>query len=216
MLFRSAIVLLSIVAALGATSYCEDNNKNQDVCFATVEDGSQCAFCTSGAVGNTCLKEEDAKGLPSSVFKCSYKTLAAAPAPLKDASVTYCEDNNKDKQTCLSTVEDGEQCAFCTSGAVGNTCLKASDAKGLPTSVFKCVYDGYLRTAPVAAAAPVPVNTAAAATCEESNKSQSVCLSTVEDGSQCAFCTSGAVGNSCLKAEDAKGLPPSVFRCVYA
>ena len=140
MLFRSAIVLLSIVAALSTTTYCEDNSKNQDTCFATVEDGTQCAFCTSGAVGNTCLKEDDAKGLPASVFKCSYKDAVAVSAPLKVSTTTYCEDNNKSQSICLATVEDGSQCAFCTSGAVGNTCLKAEDAKGLPSSVFKCVY----------------------------------------------------------------------------
>lgn len=125
---RSVILLILVIQIFSNT--CEDSNKDQNTCLSTSEDGVTCAFCSSGAVGNTCLKETDAKGLPSSVFKCTYKTLSTTSST--------CETSNKDKATCLSASESGEKCVFCTSGAVGNTCLKSSDAQGLPSSVFKC------------------------------------------------------------------------------
>ena len=77
------------------------------------------------------MKESDAQGLPESVFKCEYSTLTAAAT---------CESANKDQDTCFATTEGGENCAWCTSGAVGNTCMVESDAKDLPESVFHCDY----------------------------------------------------------------------------
>lgn len=196
-MFSKILTVAAFVAMASAATTCEDASKDEATCMATTEDGENCSWCTSGAVGNSCLKESDAQGLPASVFKCSYSSyfhLAAA---------TTCEAAAKDEATCLAASEGGESCSYCTSGAVGNSCLKESDAQGLPSSVFKCTYNTYL-------------NFGAPATCEAAAKDKSTCLAATEDGESCAYCTSGAVGDSCMKASDAEGLPSSVFKCDYA
>ncbi len=52
------------------------------------------------------------------------------------AAATTCEGITS-KSTCMSTSEAGEHCAWCTSGAVGNSCLPETDAKGLPVRIFE-------------------------------------------------------------------------------
>lgn len=59
---------------------------------------------------------------------------------LSSSLATKCEDYKKDEKKCLSTIEDGIACAFCSSAAVGTTCTKETDAKTLPASVFECEY----------------------------------------------------------------------------
>ena len=56
---------------LGATG-CEAHNSDKTTCLKTKEGTEKCAFCQSGAVGSECVNESDAKGLPSSVFTCTY------------------------------------------------------------------------------------------------------------------------------------------------
>ena len=70
------IVLLVTLAFLfaGAQAACEDYGTNKAKCLASVEDGVKCASCTSAAAGTNCMKETDAKGLPTSVFQCTYQT----------------------------------------------------------------------------------------------------------------------------------------------
>jgi ribonuclease T2 len=51
---------------------------------------------------------------------------------LLQALAQNCEDITS-QSTCLS-----KSCAWCTSGAVGNTCLPKADAANLPSSVFTC------------------------------------------------------------------------------
>ena len=122
-----------------AASTCESFNSDKSKCLTATEGGDKCAYCTSGAVGSECIKETDAKGLPSSVFQCSYAALAATAA-------STCESFNSDKSKCLAATEGGDKCAYCTSGAVGSECIKETDAKGLPSSVFQCAYaKSYLR-----------------------------------------------------------------------
>ena len=41
----------------------------------------------------------------------------------------------------------GEPCAWCHSGSSGDSCMKQSDAEGLPTSVFQCKYQAYTEAA---------------------------------------------------------------------
>ena len=45
-----------------------------------------------------------------------------------------------DQSTCMTSSEGSEACAWCTSGAVGTSCQKASDAQALPSAVFECSY----------------------------------------------------------------------------
>jgi len=130
MLLQSSMALLQGTAAASTT--CDAYNADEKKCLSSTESGAKCAYCTSGAVGAECLKEDDAKSLPSSVFRCTYQT-----ASLKAAG---CESHNSDKTTCLKSTESGEKCAYCTSGAVGSECVKESDAKALPSSVFHCDY----------------------------------------------------------------------------
>ena len=128
-------LLFMLFAAVRATD-CDAYNTNQATCLkSTGSDGVKCAYCTSGAVGSECINEDDAKGLPSSVFRCTYQT-----ASKTTNSASGCEAQNKDKTTCLKTKEGSEKCAYCTSGAVGSECVKESEAKGLPASVFSCTY----------------------------------------------------------------------------
>jgi hypothetical protein len=125
-------ILITVAASNVATSTeCYDNTK-ETACMSATENGESCSWCTSAAVGNSCMKESDAKGLPSSVFKCEYQTYL-------DEAAVECYDNTKET-ACMSATENGESCSWCTSAAVGNSCMKESDAKGLPSSVFKCEY----------------------------------------------------------------------------
>jgi hypothetical protein len=171
---------------------CTTHTSEKD-CMSSTEGAETCAWCTSGAVGNSCFKTSDAQGLPSSVFRCEYQSAYGLGAE-------ECTVHTSEKE-CMSSTEGEEACSWCTSGAVGNTCFKESDAKGLPSSVFRCEY----QTAYGFAADPE-------CTTHTSEKS---CMSSVEGAETCAWCTSGAVGNSCFKTSDAQGLPSSVFRCEY-
>lgn len=45
-----------------------------------------------------------------------------------------------DEKTCMSSSEGSEACAWCSSGAVGTSCQKESEAKQLPSAVFECEY----------------------------------------------------------------------------
>jgi len=89
-----------------------------------------CSWCESGAVGASCMSNEDAAGLPSSVFTCTTKLEVATTG-------TSCE-SIKNESTCMSSSEGSQTCAWCTSGAVGASCMTHDDAAGLPSSVFQC------------------------------------------------------------------------------
>lgn len=63
-MFMRLVVLAAVMAAaLGAS--CDDLSSQSD-CFA-----QSCSWCTSGAVGDSCVSAEDAAALPSAVFSCS-------------------------------------------------------------------------------------------------------------------------------------------------
>ena len=66
------LVSLCVVFAF-ANALCSDYSKNQASCLKSSEDGVKCSFCSSAAAGTTCMKETDAKTLPSSVFQCTYQ-----------------------------------------------------------------------------------------------------------------------------------------------
>ena len=67
--------------------------------------------------------------------KCVYES-SSVKSTSKGAS---CDDIS-DKETCMSTMESDEACAWCESGAVGTSCQKQSDAESLPSAVFECSY----------------------------------------------------------------------------
>jgi hypothetical protein len=58
---------------------------------------------------------------------------------LNSTSTDTCDSVTTEK-ACMNGSEDKEACSWCQSAAVGNTCFKESDAKGLPSSVFQCEY----------------------------------------------------------------------------
>ncbi len=66
-------ITLAVVLAF-ANALCSDYSKNQASCLKATEDGVKCSFCSSAAAGTTCMKETDAKTLPSSIFQCTYQT----------------------------------------------------------------------------------------------------------------------------------------------
>jgi len=92
---------------------------------------SKCSWCTSGAVGASCMNPADAAGLPSSVFTCTSKVSSGAYHFL---STSACEGVTSES-ACNNSAAD---CSWCTSGAVGASCMSSADAAGLPSSVFTC------------------------------------------------------------------------------
>ena len=133
--------LICVILALGnAASTCE-NITSQSSCAA-----SKCSWCTSGAVGASCMDPADAAGLPSSVFTCT----TSVKNPYYFLSTSDCEGITSDS-TCTSNSD----CAWCTSGAVGSSCMDATDAHGLPASVFSCTY-GKSAVATATVSAPSP------------------------------------------------------------
>jgi len=102
-----------------SASSCESMT-NQSKCGAD----STCAWCTSAAVGDSCMDAKDAAGLPAAVFTCSTPKLIASSS---------CED-----QTSENKCTSDSSCSWCTSAAVGDSCMSASDAKSLPAAVFTC------------------------------------------------------------------------------
>jgi len=93
---------------------------------------NKCSWCTSGAVGASCMSPDDAAGLPSSVFTCTSK-LSSGNA-YHFLSTSKCESVTSES-ACNSSAEN---CEWCTSGAVGASCMSSADAAGLPSSVFTC------------------------------------------------------------------------------
>ena len=93
-----------------------------------------CSWCESGAVGSSCMSNQDAASLPSSVFTCT-----SSVTELAATGSTACEDI-KNEDTCMSSSEGSQTCSWCTSGAVGASCMKHDDAAGLPSSVFQCTF----------------------------------------------------------------------------
>merc|ERR1711871_1055813 len=129
---------------------------------------------------------------------CVYESSVAAPKPKAAAASSTCEGiTNKD--TCMSSMEGDEACAWCESGAVGTSCQKQSDAESLPAAVFACEYQ----------------QAYAAYTAPSKPKKDTDCSQCTGDGpcAQCAQCTDmkdgpcapcwsddNAAGQACLPA----------------
>jgi len=62
-MFHLIVSLALLVVALASS--CEDQTSSSN-CLQT----SNCSWCTSGAVGASCMDSSDASGLPASVFTC--------------------------------------------------------------------------------------------------------------------------------------------------
>jgi len=73
-LFFSYLAVSSALHSNYAATTCDQYTSSKDQCLTASENGVECAYCTSAAVGALCAPETDAKGLPSSVFKCQYQT----------------------------------------------------------------------------------------------------------------------------------------------
>merc|ERR1712146_710731 len=94
-----------------------------------------CAPCWSddNAAGQACLP-----ACSSCYTVDNYiKTMYGVGATKKDSATC---DGITDEKTCMSSSEGSEACAWCTSGAVGTSCQKQSDAESLPAAVFACEY----------------------------------------------------------------------------
>ena len=71
------IVIAALMNAASADSKCE-GIKNESGCVSYSSES--CSWCTSGAVGASCMSSSDAVGLPSSVFTCkSNNSVAVEP-----------------------------------------------------------------------------------------------------------------------------------------
>ena len=192
-------------------STCESIT-DESTCMSSSEGSEACSWCSSGAVGTSCQTESEAKSLPSAVFECEYQTAYAAytsdekpkntKSEFKKKKESTCEAH-MDESSCMSSSEGDEACSWCSSGAVGTSCQKESEAKALPSAVFECEY----QTAYAAYVKP-------SGTCEDITD-ESTCMSSSEGSEACSWCSSGAVGTSCQTESEAKSLPSAVFECEY-
>jgi hypothetical protein len=188
----AVVAAAGFASAYGAESTTCDTYTKEDKCLAGSEGSEHCSWCSSGAVGKSCMKESDAKSLPTSVFSCTYVSAYGAEPATCD---TYTKEDK-----CLAGSEGSEHCSWCSSGAVGKSCMKESDAKSLPTSVFSCEYAKTFLTS---------------TTCD-SYTNEKNCMVNSEGTEKCSWCSSAAAGKLCLKQSDAKTLPSSVFACEYS
>jgi GH25 family lysozyme M1 (1,4-beta-N-acetylmuramidase) len=203
-----------------STSDCESVS-DQKTCTSS----SGCSWCDSAAVGSSCMSSGDAAGLPAAVFTCTdaslSKKLGVTAKPSADnyyfMSTGDCESIS-DESKCTST----SGCSFCSSAAVGDSCMSSDDAAGLPAAVFTCkdakvsskkkLFAGvgsWFDKPVLKATAPVT-----ATTCESITDSKT-CLSTQQGSEHCAWCESSAVKSSCYAQHDAQELPKAVFDCSY-
>jgi len=180
LVFTVAVVLLA-VAGLAAATDC-DSMTSKSACAT-----ASCSWCTSGAVGDSCVSPEDAAALPSAVFSCS----PSVTASYHFMTTSSCEAET-DADKCTST----SGCSWCDSAAVGSSCMSSDDAAALPSSVFTCKD------------ASVSYQFLAASSCEAVS-AEDKCTST----SGCSWCDSAAVGFSCMSSDDAAALPSAVFTC---
>ncbi len=190
-----------------STSDCESVS-DQKTCTSS----SGCSWCDSAAVGSSCMSSDDAAGLPAAVFTCTdasvSKKLGVTAKPSTDnyyfMSTSDCESVS-DQKTCTSS----SGCSWCDSAAVGSSCMSSDDAAGLPAAVFTCT-DASVSKKLGATAKPSADNYYFMSTGDcESISDESKCTST----SGCSFCSSAAVGDSCMSSDDAAGLPAAVFTC---
>lgn len=79
--FLSSIFTVAYAWGSGSDT-CEQYTGNKASCMKASESGVKCAYCTSAAVGSLCAPEDQAKGLPSSVFKCEYQAVSDAAIPM--------------------------------------------------------------------------------------------------------------------------------------
>ena len=68
-------IVCALLSAVFADSACE-GIKNQSTCTSYSKES--CAWCTSGAVGASCMSAADAAGLPSSIFTCTTASASAS------------------------------------------------------------------------------------------------------------------------------------------
>jgi len=71
-------IAIALIASVFADSKCE-GIKNESSCLSYAAES--CSWCTSGAVGASCMSASDASGLPSSVFTCNTSTAVKAVEP---------------------------------------------------------------------------------------------------------------------------------------
>jgi len=83
--FVLATVVIAIMGAVFADSKCE-GIKNESSCLSYSSES--CSWCTSGAVGASCMSAADAAGLPSSVFTCTTNTPRLKAAPVLQVDTT--------------------------------------------------------------------------------------------------------------------------------
>jgi len=70
-------------------------------------------------------------GSPSS-FTCTGTTTAT------NSNYNFLSTSECDSATSASTCNSNSNCTWCTSAAVGNSCVSKDDAASLPTSIFTC------------------------------------------------------------------------------
>ncbi len=192
-------VLFATLTYVTAAATC-DSYTSEKSCMAASEGSDHCSWCSSAAAGKLCLKESDAKTLPTSVFECKYVSAYSAAA-----AAATCDSYTSEK-SCMAASEGSDHCSWCSSAAAGKLCLKESDAKTLPTSVFECEYVSAYSNPMLRATVKDDV------VCFDYTD-EKTCMVKTEGAMKCCWCTSAAVGASCNNDVDAHALPSSVFHC---
>ena len=117
--------------------------KDKAKCLANSEDGVKCASCTSAAAGTNCMKETDAKGLPSSVFQCTYQSSALESSPvavnststLTSDTVISCSPFEAEAWNCVKYARDRQP--KLPTGL--ETCADKKNAANSPNPKVGCV-----------------------------------------------------------------------------
>ena len=81
-MFRFIVVLVALFVVATAWEYSKDAGFTATSCENIASDSkcladSSCSWCTSAAVGDSCMDAKDADGLPAAVFTCSTSTSKA-------------------------------------------------------------------------------------------------------------------------------------------
>ena len=120
---------------------CSTYKYNENACkSATYGDlNDSCQWCADKSIDGTV---EDAGCFGFSNTPVGWDCdgfFAKKPATTKEVKATTCAAITTES-TCMASMDGGEACSWCSSGAVGSSCQKESEAKALPSSVFECEY----------------------------------------------------------------------------
>ena len=121
---------------------CSVYKYNEQACkSATYGDlNDSCEWCEDISIDGTLVDSGCFDFVDAPIgWDCSGMFSKKSVGNSKAVKTTTCESIS-DESTCMVSSEGGEACSWCSSGAVGTSCQKESDAKALPSAVFECEY----------------------------------------------------------------------------